>query len=123
MQERSIDDSTKQIIEVTNSATTEMLQKVTQNDIDAFQAYTIRNLDNKLSIGSDIEQYKLMSITEDPLVPNRMTRMLPGGLRDASYTLQRTALTHAEIPLNMWTYRGIPTTTGQCVIPVYQRQS
>ena len=65
--ERCIDESTKQIIEVTNNATTEML-KVTPNDVDTFQAYTIRNLDNKLSVGSDIEQYKLTSITEDPLV-------------------------------------------------------
>ena len=38
-----------------------------QKEVDAFQAYTIRNLDSKLSMGSDIEQYRLMSITEDPI--------------------------------------------------------
>ena len=34
---------------------------------DAFQAYTIRNLDRKLFTVSDLEQYRLMSITEDPI--------------------------------------------------------
>ena len=35
--------------------------------VAGFQYYTIRNLDNKLSTQSDIEQYKLLSIKEDPL--------------------------------------------------------
>ena len=54
-------------IEVSNNATTEMLKKVSPDEVDAFQAYTIRNLDSKLSMGSDIEQYRLMSITEDSI--------------------------------------------------------
>ena len=37
------------------------------DDVAGFQYYTIRNLDNKLSTQSDIEQYKLLSIKEDPL--------------------------------------------------------
>ena len=65
--ESCIDESTKHIIEVSNNATTEMLKKVTPDEVDAFQAYTIRNLDNKLSMGSDIQQYRLMSVTEDPI--------------------------------------------------------
>ena len=65
--ESCIDDSTKHIIDVSNNATTEMLKKVTPDEVDAFQAYTIRNLDNKLSMGSDIQQYRLMSVTEDPI--------------------------------------------------------
>ena len=65
--EKCIDESTKQIIEVSNNATTEMLKKVSPNEVDAFQAYTIRNLDSKLSIGSDMEQYRLLSVTEDPI--------------------------------------------------------
>ena len=65
--EKCIDESTKQIIEVSNNATTEMLKKVSPNEVDAFQAYTIRNLDSKLFIGSDIEQYRPLSITEDPI--------------------------------------------------------
>ena len=52
--ESCIDESTKHIIEVSNNATTEMLKKVTPDEVDAFQAYTIRDLDNKLSMGSDI---------------------------------------------------------------------
>ena len=44
-----------------------MLKKVSPEEVDAFHAYTIRNLDSKLSIGSDIEQYRLLSITEDPI--------------------------------------------------------
>ena len=63
----SIDESTKQIIECSNNATRKMLEKATTADIDAFQAYTVRNLDNKLSTTSDIEQYKVLSVTEDPI--------------------------------------------------------
>ena len=44
-----------------------MLEKASSNEIDAFQAYTIRNLDNKLSTSSDIEQYKVLNVTEDPI--------------------------------------------------------
>ena len=32
-----------------------------------YLAFTIRNLDNKLSTESDIEQYKLLSVREDPI--------------------------------------------------------
>ena len=67
MEDKCIDETTKHIIEVSNNAVTEMLKKVSPDEVDAFQAYTIRNLDNKLSIRSDIEQYRLMSITEDPI--------------------------------------------------------
>ena len=67
MKEKCIDETTKHIIEVSNNATTEMLKKVSPDEVDAFQAYTVRNLDNKLLTGSDIEQYRLVSITEDPL--------------------------------------------------------
>ena len=50
MKKESIDDTTKHIIE-------SMLEKATKDDVASFQAYTIRNLDNKLSHTSDIEQY------------------------------------------------------------------
>ena len=63
----SIDETTKHIIEVSNTATTRMLEKATKDDVASFQAYTIRNLDNKLSPTSDIEQYKLLSVREDPI--------------------------------------------------------
>ena len=44
-----------------------MLEKASKDDLAEFQAFTIRNLDNKLSTKSDIEQYKLLSVTEDPI--------------------------------------------------------
>ena len=62
-----IDESTKHIIEVSNNATTKMLKKQSPDEVDAFQAYTTRNLDNKVSTSSDIEQYKLLNVTEEPV--------------------------------------------------------
>ena len=44
-----------------------MLEKATDDDIAGFQSYTIRTLDKKLTTGSDIEQYKVLSVEEDPL--------------------------------------------------------
>ena len=65
--EQCIDESTKHIIEVSNNATTKMLKKASPDEVDAFQAYTIRNLDNKVSTSSDIEQYKLLHVAEEPV--------------------------------------------------------
>ena len=67
VKKESIDEATKHVIEVSNTATTSMLEKATKDDVAAFQAFTIRNLDNKLSHTSDIEQYKLLSVREDPI--------------------------------------------------------
>ena len=53
-------------MEVTNSASSTMLEKASADDIATFQAYTIRSLD-KLSNQSDIEQYKALSVKEDAL--------------------------------------------------------
>ena len=72
--EQCIDESTKHIIEVSNNATTKMLKKASPEEVDAFQAYTIRNLDNKVSTSSDIEQYKLLHVTEEP-VSNRQQHL------------------------------------------------
>ena len=63
----SVDEAVKRVVEVTNSASSTMLQKASTDDIAGFQAYTIRSLDNKLSSESDIEQYKVLNIKEDPL--------------------------------------------------------
>ena len=67
VKKESIDEATKHVIEVSNTATTSMLEKATKDDVAEFQAFTIRNLDNKLSHTSDIEQYKLLSVREDPI--------------------------------------------------------
>ena len=45
--DKCIDEATKHIIEVSNSATSGMLEKASKDDVASFQAYTIRNLDNK----------------------------------------------------------------------------
>ena len=44
-----------------------MLEKATKDDIASFQAFTIRNLDSKLSTESDTDQCKVINIQEDPL--------------------------------------------------------
>ena len=56
----SVDDAAKQVIEV---ATSTMISKATDNDVAHFPSYTIRNLDNKCTTDSDIEQYKMMNVT------------------------------------------------------------
>ena len=67
MGQGSVDTATQHIIEVSNGSITSVLEKATKDDLAEFQAFTIRNLDNKLSTKSDIEQYKLLSVTEDPI--------------------------------------------------------
>ena len=63
----SVDEAAKRVIEVTNKTSSTMVEKASTDDIAFFQAYTIRSLDNKLSSESDIEQYKLLSVKEDAL--------------------------------------------------------
>ena len=63
----SVDVATKHYNRSSNIATTGMLEKATKDDVVALQAYKIRNLDNKLSTTSDIEQYKVLSVREDPI--------------------------------------------------------
>ena len=66
----SVDEAAKKIIEVTKDTTSTMPEKATEDDIAGFQAFTIRNLDNKLLTAFDTEQYKVLAVTED-LVDNR----------------------------------------------------
>ena len=68
----SIDEAVKQVIEVTNSSTSAMLEKASNDDIAGFRSFTIRNLDNKLSTESDIDQYKLLSVREQALDNRQM---------------------------------------------------
>ena len=57
----------KTVIETVSSASSTMLEKATEDDIAGFQCYTIRNMDTQQVTGSDIEQYKLLNIKENPL--------------------------------------------------------
>ncbi len=63
----SVDESAKRVIEVCDSATGEMIEKVTPQDIAGFQAYTIRQLDPKISPKCDIDHYKLLNVDEDAI--------------------------------------------------------
>ena len=63
----SVDEVSKKVIEIVNNASSIMLDKADDRDTSGFQAFTIRNLDNKLLTESDIEQYKLLSVREDPI--------------------------------------------------------
>ena len=63
----SVNEVSKKVIEIANNASSTMLEKVDEHDISGLQAFTIRNLDNKLSTECDIEQYKLLSVREDPI--------------------------------------------------------
>ena len=65
--EQSLDEVTKQVKEVTSNTTSTMLVKATKEDIAEFQCYTIRNMDNKMSTGSDIDQYKIENVQESPI--------------------------------------------------------
>ena len=63
----SVVDACKRIIESISVTTSTMLVKATTEDIKSFQAYTIRWLDQKQSNLSDTEHYKLMNVKEDAL--------------------------------------------------------
>ena len=65
--EQSVDDVVKQVIETVDNTTSTMLVKATKEDVADFQSYTIRTLNEKQSATSDIEQYKLLSVKEGPL--------------------------------------------------------
>ena len=99
VEEKCIDETTKHIIEVSNNATTEILKKVSPDEVDAFQAYTVRNLDNKLLTGSDIEQYRLVSITENPL---------PFPISSSTCTLWVSSLATAFVLINTLGRDGHP---------------
>ena len=98
----SVDEATKHIIEVSNTATSGMLEKATKDYVAAFQAHTIRNLDNNLSTTSDIEQYKMLSATEHP-IDNRQQHidvmcfpvLFPTG-KFGEFHLREEKLSHSE---------------------------
>ena len=44
-------------IEVVNSTTSSLIERCSSADIAELEAYTIRSIDEKLPLGSDIEHY------------------------------------------------------------------
>ena len=97
-----IDTAAKEVIKVVNEASCTMLEKASDAEVSQFQCYTIRNLDNKLSTESDIEQYKLLNVTEKPL-DNRQLHLdvmcfpvlFPDG-KFGKYHPRQRKLSHAE---------------------------
>ena len=65
--DESSDEVLKKVVEVANSATSTMVEEATDEDILGFQSYTIRNMNSNLSKGSDVQQYKMQNVKEDPL--------------------------------------------------------
>ena len=55
MKDDSVDEVSEKVIEIANNGNSTMLEKADEHDIFGFQAFTIRNLDNKLSTKSDTE--------------------------------------------------------------------
>ena len=67
-----VDEVVQKVIEVSNNATTAVLEKASETDIAAFQQFTIRNLDTKLVCESDLEQYKMLSVTNAEYIKSRL---------------------------------------------------
>ena len=63
----SVNEPAKKVIEMVSNTSSTMLEKATADEIDAIQAYTIRNLDKKLLTQQDIEPYKVPIVKEDLL--------------------------------------------------------
>ena len=62
MEKESVEEATKHIIEVSNTATSGLIEKVTKDDVAALQVYTIRNLDNKLSPTRPVASLKFWGV-------------------------------------------------------------
>ena len=67
----SVDDAAKKAVEVVSSTTSSLIEKATETDLAELEAYTIRRLDEKLPVGSDIEHYRMLKIHE-PALDNRL---------------------------------------------------
>ena len=63
----AVDNAAKQVIEVANNATNKILEKASQDNVAGFQLYTIVNMQGKISTESDIDQFKLLNVKEQPL--------------------------------------------------------
>uniref|UniRef100_A0A1X7UBI4 Uncharacterized protein n=1 Tax=Amphimedon queenslandica TaxID=400682 RepID=A0A1X7UBI4_AMPQE len=60
LDDKSLDDEAKEVVETAKSATSGMVEKATDEDILGFQSYTIQNMNSNLNKWSDIQQYKMM---------------------------------------------------------------
>ena len=68
MEDSSIDDASRRIIECVSDTTSQMLVKASSaEDIKSFQAYTIRRLNQKQSSLTDSEHFKLINVKENAI--------------------------------------------------------
>ena len=67
MDDASVDSSVSKAIEVVSDVHSAALQKCTEDDVVGLQAFTIRRMDEKLPVDSDIAHYKLLKIQEHAL--------------------------------------------------------
>ena len=63
----SLDEAAKNIVEVVDQASSIMLEKASTDDVAALQAYTIRLLDQQGSTKLDVEQYKMQNVKDSPI--------------------------------------------------------
>ena len=69
--EDTIDNAANKAVEAVSGTTSSIIEKATEADIVGLKAYTIRRMDEKLPVGSDIEHYKMLKVHEPTLV-NRL---------------------------------------------------
>ena len=67
VEDSSIDDTSRRVIECVSDTTSQMLVKASAEDVNSFQAYTIRRLDQKQSSLTDSEQFKLRNVNENAM--------------------------------------------------------
>ena len=65
--ENSLDDASRHIVEAVSDTTSKMLAQVRTDDVSEYHSYTIRRLDQRQSNKPDTDQYKLMDIQEDAI--------------------------------------------------------
>ena len=62
-----VDEAVQKVIEVSNNSTTAVLEKASETRHSCFPAVHHPKPGTKLVCGSDLEQYKMLSVTEEPL--------------------------------------------------------
>ena len=65
--ENSLDDVSRHIVEAVSDTTSKMLAQVSTDDVSEHQSYTIRRLDQRQCNKPDADQYKLMDVQEDAI--------------------------------------------------------
>ena len=100
--ETSLDNASKRIIQSVSDTSSTMLLKVNEDDVTTYQSYTIRRLDQKQPNVPDTDQYKLGNVQENAL-SNRLKHLhvmyfptlFPSG-QFGEYHPREISLSHSE---------------------------